>query len=97
LWRQALFLCAANIDVAFMENLMAMGECAEPVLYRFTIPAKIREIVIEQLWLMNVTPATLFPDLGGLGRSLKTLHVRPPIDKKALLALLKGPRPWERS
>jgi hypothetical protein len=38
----------------------------------------MREEALHQLSIMNVTAATLFPDLGGLARSLRTLTVPQP-------------------
>ena len=75
--QQALFLCAANAASTFMENMSGLRfGTSNDVVLRFEIPASLREEVIEQLWMMNVTAATLFPDLGGLARSLRTYPVR---------------------
>jgi FRG domain-containing protein len=76
--QQAMFLCAANPALTFVENLAALRRPTEKVVYRFVLPASLREEVLEQLSIMNVTAATLFPDLGGLARSLRTHPVRRP-------------------
>jgi hypothetical protein len=76
--QQAQFLCTANIELSFMDNLAAHEAGDFKVLYRFVLPASLRQEAIERLSMMNVTAATLFPDLGGLGRSLRTLTVRRP-------------------
>jgi hypothetical protein len=78
--QQALFLCAANPRISFMENLSAHEHPAPPerMLYRFVLPASVRAEALEHLSFMNVTAATLFPDLGGLARSLRTYTVHRP-------------------
>ena len=44
-----------------------LGE--EPVLQKFILPAGIREQAMQNLYRMNITYATLFPDLDGLARA----------------------------
>ena len=73
--QQAMFLCTANPSVGFTENLAAHGAPTATALYRFVFPASLREEVIERLARMNATTATLFPDLVGLARPLRTLAV----------------------
>jgi hypothetical protein len=86
--QQALFLCAANIELGFMDNMAAHSITDYPVLYKFELPTDLRVEAIEQLAMMNVTAATLFPDLGGLARSLRTLTVR-------RIRNAEAPPPWE--
>lgn len=86
--QQAMFLCTADVRLSFADNLAAHSRSQIPVLYKFVLPAALREEVLEQLSMMNVTAATLFPDLGGLARSLKTIPVRRPRDTSAV-------PPWE--
>jgi hypothetical protein len=74
--QQAKFLCAANSALTFIENMAAHSPIPYPVLYKFVLPASFRQEAIEQLSMMNVTAATLFPDLVGLARSLRTHTVR---------------------
>jgi hypothetical protein len=74
--QQAMFLCPGNVESSFMQNLAAHGHPKRKVLHKFVLPASLREEVIHQLSRMNVTAATLFPDLGGLARSLRTLTIR---------------------
>jgi hypothetical protein len=80
-----MFLCAANPELSFLENLAALKQPpSESVIYRIVLPGGLRLEVLERLSQMNVTAATLFPDLTGLARSLR-IHRRPP---------MKGPLPW---
>ena len=78
--QQALFLCTANPAVSFVDNLAAHGARAQNALYRFTIPAALRDEILERLRRMNVNAATLFPDLAGLARSLRTVTVTRPVE-----------------
>jgi hypothetical protein len=80
-----MFLCAADVDEPFMENVAWHGRPqGGDVIYKFLLPASLRNEVIERLSTMNVTAATLFPDLGGLARSLRTRTVRRVGDPGAL-------------
>ena len=74
--QQAMFLCVANPALSFLDNLAAHIRPADTVLYRFVLPGSLREEVLDQLAIMNVTAATLFPDLSGLARSLRTHTIR---------------------
>lgn len=74
--QQAMFLCVANPAQSFIHNAAAHPPTGSPVMHRFEMPASLREEALEQLSFMNVTAATLFPDLGGLARSLRTYPVR---------------------
>lgn len=72
--QQAEFLCAADLSVGFMDNLTAMEQTSdEPAAMQLTMPSGLRAEILKRLHTMNVTSATLFPDLGGLGRSTRTL------------------------
>jgi hypothetical protein len=87
--QQGMFLCKANLQLTFIANLSIYESAAKPV-YQFVLPAALRSEVLERLAVMNVTAATLFPDLTGLARSLRTHTVRytksrggqPPWDKE---------------
>jgi len=60
--QQASFLCATDVDLDLVENLAALGEPPKlQPIYKLIIPGALRESALEQLWLMNVTAATLFP------------------------------------
>lgn len=75
--QQAQFLCAANLRRGFMDNLSSFDSPKSPdALLKFSISAALRYEILERLATMNVTAATLFPDLGGLARSLRTSPIR---------------------
>jgi hypothetical protein len=74
--QQAMFLCAANPALSFLENFAAHDLRKTRVIYRFALPALLREEVLHRLATMNVGAATLFPDLGGLARSLRTYTIQ---------------------
>jgi hypothetical protein len=73
-----MFLCAANPALGFVENFGTHKQPTSAPVHRMVLPASLREEVLERLAFMNVTAATLFPDLGGLARSLRTHVVRRP-------------------
>jgi hypothetical protein len=73
--QQAMFLCAADAGLSFMQNLNRHDR-RNGAIRRYTIPGSLREEVLRRLWRMNVNAATLFPDLGGLGRSVLTYRPR---------------------
>jgi hypothetical protein len=79
--QQAMFLCAANPALTLVENLTAHVATGTTRLYRLVIPGSLREEIIWHLARMNVTAASLFPDLGGLARSLRTLAVETPLQQ----------------
>ena len=77
--QQAMFFGVANARVSFEDNLAALAQSTNKnVIYRFVLASSLREEALEQLSIMNVTAATLFPDLNGLARSLRTRTVRRP-------------------
>ena len=42
----------------------------ENILAKFVLTHPVREVAMRELYRMNITYATLFPDLDGLARSL---------------------------
>jgi hypothetical protein len=74
--QQAMFLCVANPRLSFVETMAALSTPHANAVYSFILPADLRQQALEQLAMMNVTAATLFPDLSGLARSLGTHPVR---------------------
>jgi hypothetical protein len=90
--QQGLFLCPSNVDLPFVECLAALGYPARPI-YKLVVPGRLREQVLEQLRLMNISAATLFPDMGGLARSLRTVVVRPPSEHGDIWQELGMPPP----
>jgi hypothetical protein len=64
------FLVPSVLDRSIEEILKTYAN-PENTLVKFILPAdKIREKGMRELYRMNVTQATLFPDLDGLARSL---------------------------
>ncbi len=65
------FALAGVLDVP-MEEILADRRDAENIVAKFILPARrIRETAMRELYRMNITYATLFPDLDGLARSLR--------------------------
>lgn len=89
--QQALFLCLANPRLAFLGNLLAhRDEQRRTPVARIVMPATLRVEVLDRLATMNVTAATLFPDLGGLARSLRTVPIRRPPDRSQARVTSRG-------
>jgi len=64
------FLVPANLHKSIEDILMAYPNPKE-TLAKFIVPAdRIREKGMRELYRMNITQSTLFPDLDGLARSL---------------------------
>jgi hypothetical protein len=54
-----------------LEEILSEGQQAGDVMAKFILPSrKIREVGMRELYRMNLTWATLFPDLDGLARSM---------------------------
>ena len=64
------FLVPSVLDQS-IEEILKTYPNPENTLVKFILPAdKVREKGMQELYRMNVTQATLFPDLDGLARSL---------------------------
>jgi hypothetical protein len=64
------FLVPAVLDKS-IEDILATYPNPKGTLIKFILPTdKIREKAMRELYKMNITQATLFPDLDGLARSL---------------------------
>lgn len=78
--QQGIFLCPGNIRVSWYENLQAMlaglnTQESQRLFYRIVVSwssSNERNQIIRQLFGMNITQATLFPDLDGFAMSLRT-------------------------
>lgn len=69
--QQGLFLCPGDISKSFMENLISdQANSHEKNILRIPIMASIKPKAIQELRRMNISLATLFPDLGGFAESL---------------------------
>jgi hypothetical protein len=95
--QQAMFMCSADLSVGFADNLAAHSTPATPTVCRFRIPGGLREEILGRLALMNVSAATLFPDLVGLARSLRTVAIPNAIFARFRTAGSVAPPPWRRT
>jgi len=70
--QQGFFLCSGNIERTFDENLKGLDskESCQKHIIKFVIPHCARNDALRELRHMNISKATLFPDLGGLAASL---------------------------
>jgi FRG domain len=92
--QQASFLCAADVEEPFIENVSWHSMPADrDVLFQLVLPASLRQEIIGRLSTMNVTAASLFPDLSGLARSLRTRMIR----RAATTGALPSSLGWERT
>ncbi|MFL9927288.1 FRG domain-containing protein [Herbaspirillum lusitanum] len=53
-----------------LDLLLGEYESDEPLIRKFILPASVRGEALRALYRMNITAATLFPDLDGLARSI---------------------------
>ena len=93
--QQGLFLCPGNINLSFMDNLLSpsINEDNSGVL-RIVVHSDAKKDALENLHKMNVTLATLFPDLGGFAESLSDwFHLDFKLIKKDLIAAIEGKFP----
>jgi hypothetical protein len=67
--QQGIFLCPGNIGQPFKKNLTSMQPRAGSIV-QFVIPHSERNKALTELKHMNISNATLFPDLGGFAGSL---------------------------
>jgi hypothetical protein len=63
------FVVPAMLDVP-IEEMLAEGD-PENVLAKIILTNPVREVGMRELYRMNITYATLFPDLDGLAKSLR--------------------------
>jgi hypothetical protein len=70
--QQGLFLCPGDIERPFENNLSSMvsRESSQKAIVKFVIPHSARNRALTELKYMNISRASLFPDLGGLAMSL---------------------------
>jgi len=68
--QQGCFLFNANPLIKFEESLAYMMNVQTGWLSCITFPSGLRTECLKRLMHMNIHPASLFPDLGGLGRFL---------------------------
>lgn len=63
------FMLPGQINVS-VEDLLNSYNYDKPLLAKIIIPKEIRTQAMEALYRMNISHATLFPDLDGLARSI---------------------------
>ncbi len=74
--QQGQFLLIGDINAEFHENLLATVDAKLlPTIFRkILIPVSERGNIIRDLYLMNITPSTLFPGMDGYAKYIKGLH-----------------------
>lgn len=68
--QSGLFVVPGMIDRS-LDDILAgyAGDVDEPLLVKYVLPSSLRAQAMDALYRMNVTNASLFPDLEGLARS----------------------------
>jgi hypothetical protein len=94
--QQGTFLWPGRVDRTIIELLNDFGDLTNGVA-QIIVPCSERGRAMDQLRLMNITRASLFPGLDGFANSFRYLAVRePPQSRKlrmAVLGLERGGRP----
>lgn len=75
--QQSIFMCPSHLDRTFEDNIISQRSKGELLLRKFIICSDERKEVIKDLYRMNISRATLFPDLEGYAMSLKTYLLLP--------------------
>lgn len=92
--QQSLFLFAGSTARPFMDVLDGLPSddwpFPQPRLAKLVLPDAVRDEALDDLWSMNVTPASLFPGLDGLGRTTRLLVTRTNLENKAIRNALNG-------
>lgn len=96
--QQGVFLCPGNIGLPFMKNLLSSGAERNPdQVVRIILDPSMKAEAIRDLRRMNVSAATLYPDLGGFAQSLRDWFQLPlNFDPKDLTMALDGRVPGDR-
>lgn len=93
--QQGLFLCPCDIGAGFLKNLeQTFGTLDASCLRLVVLADGTRAQAIQDLTRMNVSMATLYPDLSGFAQSLRDLvHVpeRMPVDRVLINAISQEP------
>jgi hypothetical protein len=90
--QQGLFLCPGDISKKFMDNLVKPGTKENPKqIIKIPIELSGKTDFIQELRRMNITSATLFPDLSGFAESLNDwFHLKIKLYRKELEDILRG-------
>ena len=81
--QQGTFVCPGDVNQSLLENLRAM-QLPEETLLKIVIPTSARHQALEELRLMNITRASLFPGLEGFAQSFRQLLVEEAPEQRAL-------------
>lgn len=78
--QQGTFLAPSNVHLPFWKNLAESPKATKSGMFKkFEIPYNAQATMLEELFRMNLTRATLFPGLEGFSRSLSTMLAIPKI------------------
>jgi hypothetical protein len=96
--QQGVFLCPGNIKVPFMKNLINGRYSAKrDRILRILVSPDAKREAITDLRRMNITSATLFPDLSGFAQSLSDWFLLPfKFRDEDLLLAIRGVYPKDR-
>jgi len=67
--QSGLFVVPGQIELT-LEQILRNYAAGETLLKKIVLPIALRDDVMRALYRMNITHATLFPDLDGLARSI---------------------------
>jgi hypothetical protein len=70
--QQGLFLSTNQVSITFEGHLKAALSGTPDMLHKFVIEPEARIEMLRELSRMNITYASLFPDLDGFARSIGT-------------------------
>lgn len=76
--QQGVFICPGDPSVSFFENLSAnliLDSKSNFIRYEIKNNLELRNEILEKLYRMNITRASLFPDLDGFAKSLGTFPI----------------------
>jgi len=95
--QQGVFLCPGDINQPFMKNLLSgRVRASREAVVRVILPGSVKERAVRDLRRMNVTYATLFPDLSGFAMSLADwFHLPLNFRAKDLVAAIDGRFPGD--
>jgi hypothetical protein len=96
--QQGLFLCPTQIQLTFdkvLRNMVAKSRAKEPIV-KFVFPPAVRNEFITELRRMNISKATLFPDLSGLAESLSDRFEIALRDYKVPQEILRKVVTWQK-
>jgi hypothetical protein len=70
--QKGLFLCVGDLGASFVDNLAAMADLFQGDLgFKIVLPGSSRAEALQDLYTLNVQPATLFPGLDGFCDSMR--------------------------